>query len=125
MDWAQVPAEVEENLRKICLALPETHEEQSWNGKRWCIRKRNFCQVFTLDEGDDLKVMIMFRSDPPERDALVHVGHPFFAPGWGNNTMCMIIDDAVDWDEVAELLADSYVIMAPKKLAALVTGAET
>ncbi|HEY2812382.1 MAG TPA: MmcQ/YjbR family DNA-binding protein [Acidimicrobiales bacterium] len=33
----------------------------------------------------------------------------------------MIIDDNADWDEVAELITDSYCIQAPKKLAALVT----
>jgi hypothetical protein len=77
--------------------------------------------VFTVDDGDAQKVMIMFRSNPPEFDALLHGGHPFFRPGWGHNVMCMVIDDGVDWDEVAELLADSYCIQAPKKLAALVT----
>jgi predicted DNA-binding protein (MmcQ/YjbR family) len=123
MDWAQVPEDVEANLRKICLALPETHEEQAWNGRKWCIRKRNFAQVFNVDDGTATKVIVMFRSDPPEFDALLHSGHPFFKPGWGHNVMCMVIDDDVDWGEVAELLADSYCIQAPKKLAARVNGA--
>jgi hypothetical protein len=33
----------------------------------------------------------------------------------------MIIDGETNWDEVAELMADSYCVQAPKKLAALVT----
>jgi hypothetical protein len=32
----------------------------------------------------------------------------------------MVLDDGVDWDEVAELLTDSYCLLAPKKLVALV-----
>lgn len=120
MEWAPIPTDVAENLRKICLALPEAYEEQPSNGLRWMIRRRNFCQVFNLDEGDTEKVMILFRSVPPERDALSHVGHPFVK--WGGNGMLMIIDDGVDWDEVGELLTDSFCIMAPKKLAALVSG---
>jgi hypothetical protein len=32
----------------------------------------------------------------------------------------MLLGAAVDWDEMAELLTDSYCVLAPKKLAALV-----
>ena len=32
----------------------------------------------------------------------------------------MVLDDGTDWDEVAELLAESYCALAPKKLAELV-----
>jgi hypothetical protein len=31
-----------------------------------------------------------------------------------------VLDDDVDWDEVAELLTESYCLLAPKKLVALV-----
>ena len=123
MDWGQVPTEIEENLRKICLALPETHEEQAWNGRRWMIRKRNFVHVFAIDRAGDSIPMMQFRSDPPELGALIHSGHPFFKAGWGHNVMAMVFDDNVDWDEVAELVADSYCIMAPKKLRELVERA--
>jgi hypothetical protein len=30
---------------------------------------------------------------------------------------------AIDWDEVGELVADSYRLVAPKRLAALIKGA--
>jgi hypothetical protein len=65
-----------------------------------------------------------FRSSGPELDALRAAGHPFFRPGWGTNVVGMVIDDDVDWDEVAELLTESYCILAPKKLAALVARPE-
>ncbi len=121
MDWGQVREEVEARLAKICVALPEVHEGPAWNGRSWLIRKRHFCQVFTTDDGDAPKGIIIFRSAPPELEALVHAGHPFFKPGWGARVMGMVIDGETDWDEVAELILDSYCIQAPKKLVALVS----
>lgn len=121
MDWGQVPLEVESQLRAICMALPDALEQQAWNGRRWMIRNRNFAHVFTIDAGTRPPVtMMQFRSNPPEFDALVHSGHPFFRAGWGHNVMGFVFDADTDWAEVAELVADSYCIMAPKKLAALV-----
>ncbi len=120
MDWGQVREEVEERLAKICVALPEVHEGPAANGRSWLIRKHHFCKVFTTDDGDAQKGIIIFRSEPPELDALVHAGHPFFKPGWGARVMGMVIDAKTDWDEVAELILDSYCIQAPKKLVALV-----
>ena len=46
--------------------------------------------------------------------------HPFFRPGWGTNVVGMVLEDDVDWSEVAELLVESYCVLAPKKLVALV-----
>ena len=120
MDWGSVPVDIEEQLRTICLALPETHEQQAWNGRRWMIRNRTFAHVFAVDREGGVIPMMQFRSNPPELDALIHAGHPFFKAGWGHNVMAMVFDDAVDWDEVAELVADSYCSQAPKKLVALV-----
>jgi hypothetical protein len=122
MDWRQEREHIEERLRKICVGLPEVHEGPAFNGRSWLIRKNHFCQVFTVDEGDEQRGIIIFRSEPPELDALVHAGHPFFKPRWGARVMGMVIDDGLDWNEVAELITDSYCIQAPKKLAARVNG---
>ncbi|MGD9797343.1 MAG: MmcQ/YjbR family DNA-binding protein [Acidimicrobiia bacterium] len=123
MDWDRARPDVEERLHEICVALPEVHEGPAANGRSWLIRKNHFCQVFTVDEGDTQKGIIIFRSQPPELDALVHAGHPFFKPGWGARVMAMVVDDGLDWEEVAELVTDSYCIQAPRKLAARVGGA--
>jgi hypothetical protein len=60
--------------------LPEVHEGPAWNGRSWLIRKNHFCQVRTVDDGDAQKGVIIFRSQPPELDALVRSGYPFFKP---------------------------------------------
>jgi len=120
MDWGHVRGDVEDRLRKICVALPDVHEGPAWRGRSWLVRRNHFCQVFTVDDGEAQKGIIIFRSEPPELDALVQSGHPFFKPAWGTRVIGMVIDDNLDWDEVAELIIDSYCIQAPKKLAALV-----
>jgi hypothetical protein len=122
MDWGKQRADVEERLAKICFALPEVHEGPAWNGRSFKIRNRHFCQIHTVDDGEAEKGIMVFRSEGPERDALAHAGHPFFAPGWGSKVIGMVIDDDTDWDEVAELIVDSYCIQAPKKLARTVSG---
>jgi hypothetical protein len=57
----------------------------------------------------------MFRSSPPELDALRNAGLPFFAPVWRADEVGMVLDGAVDWEEVAELLTESYTLLAPKR----------
>ena len=55
---------------------------------------------------------------------LRNAGHPFFYAGWGRDVVGMVLEDATDWDEVAELLTESYCVLAPKKLVALVDRPE-
>jgi hypothetical protein len=119
-EYSDVPEGVVAALRTICMALPEVHEEQSWAGRRWCIRKRNFGHVLTVEGPHGPTTTLTFRSEPPELDALHRAGHPFFKPGWGSNVVGMVLDDATDWEEVAELLTESYCVLAPKKLAAMI-----
>lgn len=127
-DYADVPLEILAALRSVCLALPEAYEEQAWAGTRWRIRKRTFAHVIAVDAGSPPAysraaasrgpvTVITFRSAEPELEVLRVAGHPFFKPGWGANVVGMVLDDGVDWEEVAELLTESYCILAPKKLA--------
>jgi hypothetical protein len=51
---------------------------------------------------------------------LVASGHPFFSLGWGRGVVGMVLDDDSDWQEVRELVTESYCMFAPKKLVALV-----
>lgn len=46
--------------------------------------------------------------------------YPFFRPGWWPNIVGMVLGARTDWHEVATLLATSYCVLAPKKLAELV-----
>jgi hypothetical protein len=123
-EYTDVPESVLAELRAVCLALPEVHEEQAWSGRRWKIRNRNFAHVITVDSPKGPTTVVTFRSSGPELDVLRRSGHPFFRPGWGTNVVGMVLDGDVDWNEVAELMTESYCVMAPKKLTALVDRPE-
>ncbi|MFC6015798.1 MmcQ/YjbR family DNA-binding protein [Plantactinospora solaniradicis] len=124
-----VPPMVLDQLRRVCLGFPETYEEPAWVGVRWRVRNRTFAHVLTVDPDhqmayaravrtDDPVCVMTFRSPGDEIEGLVKSGHPFYKPGWGADVVGMVLDDGVDWEEVAELLTESYCVLAPKKLAA-------
>ncbi len=125
------PPEIEDRLRGICLALPDAYQEQAWVGTRWRVRKRTFAHVLTVERewppayaqaaGTAGPVcLVTFRSAGEEMAALLGSGHPYFRAGWGRDVVGMILDaDQTDWDEVAELLTESYCVLAPKKLVGL------
>lgn len=124
-----VAPEILDRVRAICMALPETHEEPAWIGVRWRVRKRTFAHVVAIEEDGPASfrqafdvageaTVVTFRAVHEEREALTSQGKPFYYAGWGRDAMGMLVDDDTDWDEVAELLTDSYCILAPQKLAA-------
>jgi predicted DNA-binding protein (MmcQ/YjbR family) len=114
-----VSPEILDRLRPICLGLPETYEEPAWIGIRWRVRRRTFAHVYTV-EADQPVCRLTFRSPGDEIDGLVAGGHPFARADWGVDVVRMVLDDDVDWTEVGELLTESYLLLAPKRLAALV-----
>jgi hypothetical protein len=116
-----VPDDVESRLRELCLRLPDAYEERAWAGTRWMVRKRTFAHVLGVEAGDAEPVVVLsFRSAGEELEVLRHAGHPFFVLGWGRDAIGMVLDDGTDWDEVGELVTESFCSLAPKKLTALV-----
>lgn len=116
-----VPADVEERLRAICLALPDAHEQHAWVGTRWRVRTRTFAHVLGVEDPvDGAQVVLTFRAAGEELEALRHAGAPFYRLGWGRDAMGMVLGDDTDWEEVAELVTESYCVLAPRKLVARV-----
>jgi hypothetical protein len=60
----------------------------------------------------------VLRVDPDDREALLSIGHPFFAPRAGRDRIGVRLTDDADWDEIGELVTESYRVLAPKKLTA-------
>lgn len=118
-------------VRAICLELPDAYEEPAWTGTRWMVRKKTFAHVLAVDhdsppvlaraaEEVGPATVVTFRAAGEELEMLMHAGHPFFYAGWGRDAIGLVLDDGTDWDEVDELLTESYCVMAPKQLVARV-----
>ena len=63
--------------------------------------------------------LLLLRADPDERDALLSIGHPFYASRAGQDRIGVWLTDDTDWEEIRELVTESYRRLAPKKLTAL------
>ena len=124
---ADVPTEILDGLRAVCLALPEAYEEPAWVGVRWRIRKRTFAHVLVVEHGwppayaraagtDGPATLMMFRSAGDELDVLRGTGPPFFAPCGATMRSAWQLRRDLDWDEIAELVTESYCVQAPKRL---------
>jgi predicted DNA-binding protein (MmcQ/YjbR family) len=127
-DPADVPPAIVAKLQAVCRELPEVDEEAAWVGLRWRIRTKTFAHVLTvagakppgyarLAGTDGPVTLLMFRSSGPELASLQGAGPPFLVPPWRGNEIGIVLDDATDWDEVRELVTESYCLRAPKKLA--------
>ena len=128
VEHSDIARETLDRLRVICAALPEVREERAWVGIRWRVRGKTFAHVLNVEGGhppayarvahtDGPATLLMFRSEGPELASLHGAGPPFFQPPWRADEVVMMLGDAVDWDELRELVTDSYCLQAPQKLA--------
>jgi hypothetical protein len=109
-----------EALRRLCLALPETTERRSHGEPTWFVRgKKTF--VTYADHHHDDRLGFWCAASPGVQEALV-ASNPeqFFVPPYvgGRGWLGVRLDVPVDWDEIAELVADAYRTVAPKRLLA-------
>ena len=118
-DYADVPPDVVVRLRSICDDLPEAYEDTPWTGARWRIRSHSFVHAVTVDRESGPVTLINVHAAGDDLEVLQRVGHPFYA-GWGPGIIAMVLDGSTDWDEVREIVTDSYCLLAPKKLSSLV-----
>jgi predicted DNA-binding protein (MmcQ/YjbR family) len=109
-----------ERLRAICLALPEAEERETWERPTF----RVLGKIFAMPRERDGLPAVWVKA-PKGSQAVLLAADPtrFFAPpyvgpkGW----VGMMLDPAPDWDELAALVRRSYRLVAPRRLAALVT----
>jgi hypothetical protein len=108
-------------VRKLCLALPETTEQAAWGEPTFRVRNKIFVMVADNHHNDG-RLAIWCKSEPIGRDVLIGADpERFFVPpyvgpkGW----LGVRLDVSVDWRLVADIIDDSYRMIAPKRLAAL------
>jgi YjbR len=123
----EVPEDIFERVRALCLALPEATVRVDYSRIRerstaWSfdIRRRSFCLLVAREgPGGRAVPLLVLRAAPGDRAALLAVGGPFFAPRAGRDRVGMLLTGDPDWEEIRELVTDSYRVLAPKKLTAL------
>lgn len=114
-----------DRVSKIALALPETSRETHGSHASFLVRRKIFAYYLDNHHGDGI-VGIACKVLPHDNTALIAANpERFYMPayvgprGWVGLRLDV---DAVDWEEVGELLAGSYRLLAPKTLAARVAG---
>jgi hypothetical protein len=108
-------------VRKLCLALPETTEQEAWGEPTFRVRNKIFVMVAD-NHHDDGRLAIWCKSEPIGRDVLIGADpERFFVPpyvgprGW----VGVRLEGEVDWGMVATIIENAYRMIAPKRLAAL------
>jgi predicted DNA-binding protein (MmcQ/YjbR family) len=113
-------------LTAICAELPEAERIDHPPHAQFRVRKRTFAYFLDDHHGDGI-VGVTFKAPGSAPQALIDA-HPdgrFYratylgSRGW----VSLRLDrDHVDWTEVADLVTESYLQIAPKRLAAQVLG---
>jgi predicted DNA-binding protein (MmcQ/YjbR family) len=102
-------------LREICLALPEATETMTWGQPHFRVRNKIFAG-YDDESGKgsiDFKLTMDHAADVLERPGFSpapYVGHK----GW----VSVEARPDLDWDELRQMIRESFRLIAPKRLAA-------
>jgi hypothetical protein len=112
-----------ERVRRLSLALPEATEQEAWSAPTFRIRKRIFA-YYVENHHQDGRVAVWCNAPIGVQEMLVrHDPGTYFVPPYvGVNGWIGILLDSVGDDALREHLVESYCMVAPKKLQALVGG---
>ncbi|HKN01851.1 MAG TPA: MmcQ/YjbR family DNA-binding protein [Candidatus Binataceae bacterium] len=108
-------------LREICLTLPDVVEKEAWGECTFRVAGGTMFAMTDNNHHDSGHVAVWVKAPPMVQEILVSSAPKrFFKPpymgakGW----VGVRIDFKVDWDELAGILRDGYLMSAPKKLRA-------
>jgi len=126
----EIPEQVYRRVSTLCLGLPEVTVRVDASRIRsrskahsFDVRHRSFCLlVATEGSSGGPAPLLVLRADFDEREMLLSIGRPFFAPRGGRGRIGVLLTEDTDWEEIRELVTESYRILAPKKLIALLEG---
>jgi hypothetical protein len=104
----------EEDVRNIALSLPSTTEKPSYGTPGFRVKDKLFARI---RDGGELGV---YRESEDEKFAMV-AAEPakfFTTPHFDGYAMVLVNLDAVDADELTELLTEAWLLRSPAKLRA-------
>jgi hypothetical protein len=106
-----------ERLRAVCLAFPEAVESGGVGDPSFKVRDK----IFAMQHGMDGRPSLWVKAPDGVQEMLVQaVPDRFFRPpyvghhGW----VGVRLDGDLDWEELADLVEESYRMTAPKRLSA-------
>jgi hypothetical protein len=107
-------------LRRLCLALPETSERRSHGEPTWFVGGRTTFVMYADHHHDDRVACWCAAPAGAQRARVAEDPHRFFAPPYvgGRGWVGVWLDVPVNWDQMADLVADAYQTVAPKRLVA-------
>lgn len=107
-------------LRDICLALPKAVEKETWGDPTWRVRDRIFAMQKGNHEGG--RPSLWFKApDGAQADVVASDPEVFFVPPYvgGKGWVGLHLDGVrIDWSLVADLVEESYRLIAPKRIVA-------
>ncbi len=114
-----------DQLRRISLSLPEAHEVEAWGEPTFRVRNKMFATYAAPNNHHGAGRTATWCKAPRGQQELLVASDPhrYFVPpyvgpsGW----VGIWIDDLEDWGELEEIITESYCLIAPKKLQALVS----
>lgn len=105
-------------LREVCLALPEAFEKEAWGECTFRVAGGNMFAMTDHNHHGSGHVAVWVKAPPLVQEILVNSdAKRFFVPpylgpkGW----VGVRLDYEVDWDEIAGILRDGYLMSAPKR----------
>lgn len=113
-----MPADPFARLQSLCLSLPEAVEQETWDAPTFRVRNK----IFAMTRDTAGRVTVWCKARPGVQEMLIGADSgrffkpPYVGPkGW----IGIRLDDDTDWDEVDDLIEESYRMTAPKRLSAL------
>jgi hypothetical protein len=114
-------------LRKLCLALPESHEVEAWGAPTFRVRNKLFAMFAdSSDHHGGGRNAVWIKSTHLTQDLLIraqparYFSPPYVGPsGW----VGAVLDGSTDWDAVEDLLREAWTMTAPKRVQSLLTAA--
>jgi hypothetical protein len=113
-----------ERIRRICLALPESFEQEAWGEPTFRVRKRIFVMYAGGGRHGRGRDAIWCNTPAGLQEVLVaDEPEKYYVPPYvGVSGWIGLILDELEDEEIESHVAQSYCMVAPKKLQALVGG---
>lgn len=116
-------------LRKVCLALPESHEVEAWGEPTFRVKNKLFAMYAAANNHHGAgRPGVWIKSAHVTQDMLVraqpdrYFAPPYVGPkGW----VGAFLDKRPDWDVITDLVRDAYMLTVPKRLRATLELAES